>query len=259
MCIVAFSWSGIDAESYNILVVHNRDEQLDRKTKRMFLWNDDETLAPQDVTSKGTWFGVRGTSRLSFVTNMRQKDGKVYKTSRGALVTGFLQSGQSTMEYLNGLMAKADEYAGYNLIVFDGKQMGYYCNRTAEAPEILSPGIYALSNDRWLHSSWCKVHRAKELFQDSKARYDQGAWNPMEALSSMLDLMMDTEGVEETVKLPNTGYSLEFETNCSGLFVQPFAHQGGLYGTRTTIALAIHSELDSLVIEKDFDLDADQW
>jgi uncharacterized protein with NRDE domain len=93
------------------------------------------------------------------VTNYRDAEPKRGKLrSRGHLVSDFLQSNSSPLDYLNSIDGAA--YDGFNLLVADGSELAYLSNQGDEA-QLLSPGVYALSNAR-LDSPCAKVQRSKE-------------------------------------------------------------------------------------------------
>lgn len=102
--------------------------------------------------------------------------------SRGELVTGFLSSDRSPLEYVESIDGEA--YAGFNLITAAGDEAAYLSNRDA-GPSALEPGIYAVANAA-LDTPWAKVVR-------SKARLKQliAAGNADEA--NLLAMLSDRE------------------------------------------------------------------
>ena len=72
-----------------------------------------------------------------------------------------LETSDDALAYLNGIDGAA--YAGFNLLVSDGKTLAWLSNRS-DGPRILPPGIYGLSN-ALLDSPWHKVVRAKAALQ----------------------------------------------------------------------------------------------
>ena len=63
--------------------------------------------------------------------------------SRGTLVTSFVADSLSTQEYESSL--DNDKYAGFSLLLSDGKSMSYLSNRD-QLETKLEPAIYGLSN-----------------------------------------------------------------------------------------------------------------
>ena len=82
--------------------------------------------------------------------------------SRGGLVTGFLASKLSPLEYVTSI--DGDHYAGFNLIAAHGDDAAYVSNREA-GPAALEPGIYAVANAA-LDTPWTKVVRSKTRLKE---------------------------------------------------------------------------------------------
>lgn len=142
-----------------LIVAGNRDEFHARPTQSAHWWPDKrDILAGRDLEAGGTWLGMHRSGRFAAVTNYRdaRRDSTGF-LSRGHLVTGFLDSRASVVEYLESI--ECDAYAGFNLLVADGRSAGYLSNRGAGLRE-LPPGIYGLSNAT-LDDPWTKVTRTK--------------------------------------------------------------------------------------------------
>jgi uncharacterized protein with NRDE domain len=101
---------------------------------------------------------MHSNGRFAAVTNFRDAHReKAGLQSRGHLITGYLDSDASVIEYLQSIDGNA--YAGFNLLVADRRSAGYLSNRGAGMRE-LPPGIYGLSNAT-LDDPWTKVTRTK--------------------------------------------------------------------------------------------------
>ena len=166
---------------YPLILAANRDEFHARPTADADWWEDrPDVLGGRDLQAGGTWLAVSRQGRLATVTNFR--DAKLPDSgsrSRGHLVTGFLDSVSSPDNYLDGI--DEDAYAGFNLIVADGKDVAYLSNRE-EGKRSLSPGIYGLSN-ALLDGPWDKVVRSKERLGNLVERDDLD----VEALLHLMD------------------------------------------------------------------------
>lgn len=115
-------------------------------------------LGGRDQQAGGTWLALHRNGRFATVTNFRdavQKSGKL--RSRGHLITEFLNSERSPLDYLEN--TDADAYAGFNLLVSDGTELAYLSNRGGGC-RVLPPGIYGVANAN-LDSPWAKVKRSK--------------------------------------------------------------------------------------------------
>ena len=142
-----------------LIVAGNRDEFHTRPTQAARWWPDNpNVLGGRDLQAGGTWLALHRNGRFAAVTNFRDaRREKAGLRSRGGLVTGFLDADTGVVDYLESI--DRDAYAGFNLVVSDGRSAGYLSNRGAGMRE-LPPGIYGLSNAT-LDDPWTKVTRTK--------------------------------------------------------------------------------------------------
>jgi len=157
MCLVVLAFK-VDRE-YPLLVAGNRDEFHARPTRDADWWPDEpDILGGRDLQAGGTWLALHRHGRIALVTNYRDADQPVAGLrSRGHLVTGFLKSTLAPVDYLQTI--DGSSYAGFNLLVSDGRSLAYLSNRGGDLRE-LGAGIYGLSNAT-LDTPWEKVERSK--------------------------------------------------------------------------------------------------
>ncbi len=155
MCLVVLAWQ--QHSDFPLLIAGNRDEFHARPTKAAHWWPDEpDIVGGRDLQAAGTWLALHRNGRFATVTNYRDAVAPSAKNrSRGHLVTEFLLSEKDSSSYLESIDDAS--YAGFNLIVFDGKTLAWHSNR-GDGPRILAPGIYGLSN-ALLDSPWHKVMR----------------------------------------------------------------------------------------------------
>lgn len=160
MCLVIVGWR--QHSEYPLIVAGNRDEFHVRPTQKAHRWpGDPDIVGGRDLQAGGTWLALHRNGRFATVTNFRDAQQSSAKfRSRGHLVSDFLRSAESPVDYLNTIDGPA--YAGFNLLVCDGQTLAYLSNRGDGAQE-LGPGIYGLSN-ALLDSPWHKVVRSKDKF-----------------------------------------------------------------------------------------------
>lgn len=158
MCLVVLAFGR--HPDYPLIVAGNRDEFHARPTADAGWWTDrDGILGGRDLKAGGTWLAVSRNGRFATVTNYHDAEPRDPRlTSRGFLVTGFLDSGLRPLDYLATIDGRS--YAGFNLLVSDGSSLGYLSNRGVEPTE-LGGGIYGLSNAT-LDTPWSKVARSKD-------------------------------------------------------------------------------------------------
>jgi len=161
MCLVVVNWQ--QHAEYPLIVAGNRDEFHARATQAAHWWPDHQDIvAGRDLQAGGTWLGLHRRGRFATVTNFRDaQQTRAGLRSRGHLVSEFLSGDVSPMDYLSRI--DGERYAGFNLLVGDGKVLAYRSNRGSEALA-LSPGTYGLSN-ALLDSPWHKVSRSKAALQ----------------------------------------------------------------------------------------------
>ena len=216
MCLILVAWRV--HPNFPCVVAANRDEYFGRPTAEADWWEDPaDILAGRDLQAGGTWLGVTRTGRFAALTNFRDPGAiRADATSRGKLVTGFLEDQRSTAEGLKEIAQRGAQCNPFNVLCSDGRDLGVYESTTGRG-QILGPGVYALSN-HLLDTPWPKVTQAKSRLAE--------ALNDLPQSAAMLDLLRDTEpAVDED--LPRTGVSLELERMLSSAFVR-----GDSYGTR---------------------------
>lgn len=129
-------------------------------------------LGGRDLQAGGTWLAIDRRGRFGAVTNFRDADRPRRRLeSRGLLITGFLDGDLSPHDY--SATIDGERYAGFNLLVGDGRQLSYLSNRGGGRRE-LEPGVYAVANAT-LDTPWPKVVRTRARLE---ALIDDGGANP---------------------------------------------------------------------------------
>ena len=242
MCLIILGWQL--HPDYPLAVAANRDEFHARPTAVATFWPDAEQVcAGRDLEAGGTWFGSSRTGRFAALTNYREgRSSDFPRPSRGALVAGFLASATSIDQFVESIHPHADEYAGFNLLLGDGKRLACYSNRQAGI-HWLKPGVYGLSN-HLLDTPWPKLTTAKQAFTHAIEQLpDLNA-----CLDGCFSLLADTEIVPDT-HLPETGVPLGWERVLSAVFVD--APEYG-YGTRASTVLLTASDGTVTFVERSF-------
>jgi len=195
MCLVILGWQ--QHPEFPLIVAGNRDEFHSRPTKEIHWWPDKpDILGGRDLQAAGTWLALSRNGRFATVTNYRDAELPTAKLrSRGHLVTDFLESSNDPLAYLSGIDGAA--YAGFNLLVSDGKTLAWLSNR-GDSATVLPPGIYGLSN-ALLDSPWHKVVRGKAALAQ---RIDENKVNETELLRILDDRSKAPVGDVETDRLP---------------------------------------------------------
>lgn len=235
MCLITFQWQP-DADKRLILSA-NRDEFLQRPAQPLHAWPDAKGVyAGKDLSQGGSWLGIHTNGRFAALTNHRdmRSQGPENPISRGNLVVDFLTSNLSALEYLTLLEESSARYAGYNLLVADPHQLGYYSNKSAQSARILPPGLYGLSNGL-LDTPWPKVESAKRTL---------ATWlqQQPDEQSSLCHLLSSTLVADDS-SLPDTGIGLEMERilSCEKIITPN-------YGTRCSTGLVLSK--NSISIEE---------
>lgn len=239
MCLIGFAWKLVP--DHPLVLLANRDEFHDRPAAPLAAWTDlPEVIGGRDLREGGTWLGLSRRGRMAAVTNVRRPDAALRRPrSRGALITDFLIGQASAADHAERLPGNADEYGGYNLLLWDGLDLIYASNRPRFTLQAVSPGMHALSNAQ-LDTPWPKLRCARAALQSwiaSDLRDDSAA----------LDAMSDFRPAQDS-ELPDTGVGLELERSLSS----PFIRMAG-YGTRCTTLLRVKANGDTEMIERRYD------
>jgi uncharacterized protein with NRDE domain len=165
MCLLIFAHQV--APEYPLLVAANRDEFHARATAVSDFWAAyPEMLAGMDLQQGGTWMGVTRSGRFAAVTNYRDPSpSAVAPRSRGELPLRYLTGSQDPETFLSNVAIGARDYAGFNLLVGDRRNLWYFTNSDGLDPQCLPPGVYGLSNAR-LDTPWPKVELGKARMLD---------------------------------------------------------------------------------------------
>ena len=220
------------------IVAGNRDEFHARPTQAARWWPDKrDIVGGRDLQAGGTWLAVHRNGRFAAVTNYRDAHReKAGFRSRGDLVTGFLDAHAGVVEYLKSIDNGA--YAGFNLVVSDGRSAGYLSNRGAGLRE-LPPGIYGLSNAT-LDDPWSKVTRTKARLA---ALIDADEVN-----ESSLLRMLDDRDKASADEVETNGLSFTMAHTLTAPFI---VHPE--YGTRCSTVMTIDDGGSVRFVERRFD------
>ncbi len=233
MCVIFFAHR--IHPDHPLILIANRDEFYDRPTAPASRWTDKPSiLAGRDLVHGGTWLGVTDEGRFAAVTNYRQPSAPKGNLSRGALVSGFLDSTEGPEEYLRELSRRSDGFSGFNLLVGDRNEAGYFSNREGVV-RILEPGIYGLSN-HLLDTPWPKVRRGKARFAS--------AISGAEIITDNLFSILGDKSLAPDEELPDTGVGYEREKLLSAIFIET-----PIYGTRSSTVV---------IADRDFNLSLDE-
>lgn len=226
MCLIIFAYQ--PDSRLPLVVAANRDELFARPTAQADLWTDEESgsqiLSGRDLQAGGTWLGITRDGRFAAVTNIRDpSQTEARPRSRGELTRRFLAGDETPALYCGRLAASFDQYAGYNLLVGDGRSLFYVNNQEQKIWE-LEPGCYGLSNGL-LNTAWPKVERGRERLQSLLLEQET-------ITTDALLAMMDDRTQAEDADLPDTGIGIEIERRLSSAFIlNPEREYGTLCST----------------------------
>jgi uncharacterized protein with NRDE domain len=234
MCLIVFAWR--PGHALPLIVAANRDEFYARPTQALAAWEDAPGVhAGRDLEAGGTWLGVGPQGRFAALTNIRDPGQPLGPRSRGELVAGFLQGELGVESYLDHVASRSALYSGFNLLVGDGRQLGYLNGREA-TPRLLQAGVYGLSN-AGLDTPWPKLVKAREGLAGLLGSADP---------QRLLALLADAEPAADS-ELPETGVGLVTEKLLSSVFI---ASQN--YGTRASTVLIVDDQGKRRLVERSF-------
>lgn len=238
MCVIAFAWN--QHPRWRLLLVGNRDELHARPSAPLARWaGAPGLLAGRDLEAGGTWMGVHAPGRAAVVTNVRDPDAAKDGTSRGLLVTDYLEGNAAAVEHATALVQHATRYRPFNLLLFDHVDACFASNHPVARVRRITAGVHGLSNAD-LDAPWPKTCRAVAALQDW---IDAGGDEDFTALfEAFADETRAADG-----ELPDTGVGIEMERLLSPLFVR-----GERYGTRATTVIALNHGGGGCSIERRF-------
>lgn len=212
---------------FPVIIAANRDEFYDRPTASAHFWPDAPgVLAGRDERARGTWLGVTRQGRFAAVTNYREPEPRTHSSSRGQIVSDFLQGPHAPDTYSTRLAKAAGDFAGFNCLygsLATPGELFYFSNRNREGRR-LDPGIHGLSN-ALLDSDWPKIRTGKAAIASLVQRpYYAEEW---------LAMLMDRQPAPE-LELPDTGIGLEKERLLSPRFIR-----SDNYGTRSSTLVTV--------------------
>ena len=245
MCLILFAHDV--HPQFQLILAANRDEFFDRPTLPAQFWPRDlEILGGKDLVGGGTWLGINRRGDWAALTNFRDRAELEHHEgrSRGLLVTDFLESQTSPLNFLSAVNTEDSQYRGYNLLAGSHSSVSYISNRGVPAKD-LPPGYYGLSN-HLLDTPWSKVKGSKEAFIKSM---ETGPFNE----AALFNILADTTLAPDEL-LPDTGFGLEWERTLSSRFIR-----SEKYGTRLTTLLMIDREGWVTFVERTFDRSPDNW
>ena len=223
MCLILFGWRRHD--DYPLVLIANRDEYYARPTRDAHWWDDAPVLAGRDLEAGGTWLGIARSGRFAAVTNVREPGGmRTGKRSRGELTRAYLQGEAFAEDYLAEIASRAQDYAGFNLLLGDAGRLYFFSNRGHGDKKRIEPGVHGVSNGAF-DEPWPKLDSGKaELTALLKGDFDRTA---------LLDILTDHR-IAEDHELPSTGVPLDIERMLSSRFIKSPG-----YGTRASTVLTV--------------------
>ncbi len=237
MCLILLSYEVHPV--FKLVLAANRDEFYDRPTASLQAWEDEpQIIAGRDLKGGGTWLGVSPNGRLAAITNYRDPGNlKPDAPTRGTLVTTFLSGEMSAYGYLEELSVSAGVYNGFNLIVYDGRNLCFFSNQEGLVRSI-PPGVHGLSN-HLLDTPWPKVERGLALFRTATAKA---------AISrkDIFEILRDRNFPPDS-QLPKTGVGIKWERILSPLFIA-----SDIYGTRSSAIVSIDADGEVIFAERTY-------
>lgn len=242
MCLITLAIEQHD--EYPLVMLANRDEFFQRPSNVAEYWSDfPDILAGRDQEKGGTWCGLNRLGSYAAITNVHGDAAPVADPpSRGLLITEYLTEQHDAVTYLNQVVDKREQYAGFNLLV--GKHTDVYVlGKTSDGPEKLSNGIHVVSN-AILGEEWPKAKRSKQLL---RSLLDSGEEISAE---NCFRILSDTDKPDDS-ELKGINIDLAWRRKLSSIFVS-----AGEYGTRASTILLIDQNGQRHFYERGYDQQA---
>ncbi|MGQ0586685.1 MAG: NRDE family protein [Gammaproteobacteria bacterium] len=207
---------------HRLVLAANRDEFHERPAAPAASWSDaPDVFGGRDLKSGGSWLAVSTRGRLAAVTNVRRMiPPNPDAPTRGALVADFVRGAMSAAQFADTLAPVAADYAGFNLLLYDGRELLYLDNHPDYEAARVAPGIHVVSNDQ-LDTPWPKSLRLHAVLERT-----------LEA-DPLFEALADRAQAKDA-ELPDTGVGLELERMLSPPFIV-----SSRYGTRCSTVVRI--------------------
>jgi uncharacterized protein with NRDE domain len=228
MCLLIFAHRA--DPRYPLVLAANRDEFHSRPTEPSRFWPEHpQLLAGRDLEQGGTWMGITRTGRFAAITNYRDPARTAPAPhSRGELPLNYLCGDQDPEAFLQDLQPRADDYAGFNLLLGTPGDLWYFTNSVPtdkRRPSCLAPGLYGLSNAQ-LNTPWPKVTRGTAQLKAIMGQEPPG--------HAGLAGIVGSRELAELSALHEQGLNGEMDQLLSAQFIT-----SARYGTRSTTSLWI--------------------
>jgi uncharacterized protein with NRDE domain len=225
MCLIGIAYRA--HAKHDLVLAANRDEFHDRPSAAAAPWTEHpQIFGGRDLRQKGSWLAVSTAGRLAAVTNVRRMvPPDPSAPSRGRLVAEFLQSGAGAAEFARELKEQAENYSGFNLLLYDGAELRYVTNAPEFRDEAVTPGIHAVSNAA-LNTPWPKSRRLREAL----TAWSADRW---ESFTPLFKALADRAPGADA-ELPDTGIGRPLEKMLSAPFIV-----SPNYGTRCSTVVTL--------------------
>ncbi|KAI6660570.1 Transport and Golgi organization protein 2-like protein isoform X1 [Oopsacas minuta] len=254
MCILflALSPPAISKRKYKFILGSNRDEYYVRPTHLLCQWKDHPNiLGPYDLEREGygTWLGInKENGRFGTLTNYRipHSEKAIVKSlikekkllGRGALVTDYLMSSMSSMDYTAKFMENKTSYGKCNLIVgdlsLDKPHLIYSTNAVEHDVVHLDEGIHGLTN-KTLDYPWQKLVSGKEHFTQVLQEYSE----PQQLIEEVVKVMSNDVTYKHDPSVDDLDWGDDWKIPLSSVFV---TNKPVKYGTRTTSVILVEED-----------------
>ncbi|KAK6518515.1 hypothetical protein TWF506_005660 [Arthrobotrys conoides] len=288
MCILLWTTACAN-KGYPLILLSNRDEFLQRPTQTAGPW-DKNTYGGRDLArpENGTWLGITRCGRFAGLTNIRETTSiaAVGTASRGAVVSSFLTSSDSTFQSLMGSRTQGssanldiDQVGGFSMLcgqlsrdqqnrvhidsfgVISNRVEGQIHDGNYEIIDPAKPGTYGLSNSAFTNP-WPKVVNGKSLLNDLVEDIQHDRLTEREIAQKGIDILTsDSVSEDEAWKdmrnrldlLKQSVFIPMFDTNSLvGTIGQDHALSGiyNFYGTQKQTVIIVHESGAVRYIEK---------
>jgi len=275
-------WSLTD-RTYALILCTNRDEYLSRPTLPAHFHSFEPTdaegavsssgpvLSGRDIQAGGTWFGINKVNgRVALLTNITEPYA-IYKTSRGALPSGFLSSPSPdplNQHVLSLVTPPSEHYAGFNLLLLspaastpsDSSLLSYegaYISNSGGGGQITGQmielgqekGRGGISNgiEGDKGGPWEKVTQGSEMLEEIlRKRQSLRDESENELLEDMFKLLSTQNSTP-----PRTRVELRTTIHVSPTNIPNLQGENSPYATRLSTVLLVRRDGRALFVERD--------
>lgn len=256
MCIGFIRVATSPDEKYKLIILNNRDEDLDRPTAPLH-WHDGilSGVDEKDV-ARGTWLGMDTHGKVGMLLSITQPVDSKHKNapSRGGIVNEYLKSGIDSTQFFENLKNKAENYNGFQFVGIERNQKSKLFEVRSLTNQLVDDIEITKWNDKFHvysnsppHIPFKKTEFGLKIFSEKLEKTDE--MDVDEIFSRLFEIATCRTSCfpDEQIRV-QTGFPEEFYKPLTSIFVRfPETRR---YGTRSHTLIVVDQNDQVTVLER---------